>query len=198
MVRPFDPEAPGTLLAEGGGILILEESHAARARGARCYAKLSGFGAAQSATGYLPTGDDAPAAESEALELAIRSALRDAGVTPGDIQAVSSHALGWPGHDAAELRALRAVFGDRLPSIELITTAPFVGDMGAGHGAVQVAAAALALFHQTLPARLNRGSPPSSVRAESAPTRPAALRHVLVLSSAIGGQNAAAVLSRIV
>jgi len=196
IVRPFDPDAPGTLLAEGGGILILEAEDAARARGARVYARLSGFGAAQSATGYLPMGQATPEAESEALELAIAGALRDAGLSPHDIDAVSSHALGWPGHDAAELRALRTVFRDRLSDIELIATAPFVGDMGAGHGAVQVAAAALALFHQTLPARLNAGTPPAGVRAHAVASRAAALRHVLVVSTSIGGQNAAAVLSR--
>lgn len=197
IVRPFDPAAPGTLLAEGGGILILEEKHAARSRGARAYARLSGFGAAQSATGYLPVGQATPETESEALELAIRAALRDAGLTPSDIDAIAAHALGWPGHDAAELRALSAVFGSRLADIELLTTAPSIGDMGAGHGAVQVAAAALAIFHQTLPARLNAGTPPAGVRAGATPARPAALRNVLVVSAAIGGQNAAAVLTRI-
>lgn len=197
IVRPFDPDAPGTLLAEGGGILILEAEPAARARGARAYAKLSGFGAAQSPTGYLPVGQEVPEAEDQALQLAVEAALRDADLTPGDIDAIASHALGWADHDAAELRALSAVFGTRLRDIEVLTTAPYVGDMGAGHGAVQVAAAALAVFHQTLPARLNTGRPPAGIRAAPAPMRPATLRHVLIVSASIGGQNSAAILSRI-
>jgi len=195
-VRPFDPEAPGTLLAEGGGVVILERADTARARGATPYAQVAGFGAAQGPPPFGALGLDAYAAEppGDGLRLAIEAALADAGLTPDRIDAIVPTGAGVVGADRAEADALRAVFGSRLPSIPLITLRPNLGDCQAGNGGLQVAVAALCLREQRLPARLHAGAPAPGLDAGAAPARDAGLGCVLVCSTSLGGQNAAVVL----
>ncbi|GJM18632.1 MAG: 3-oxoacyl-[acyl-carrier-protein] synthase 2 [Phycisphaeraceae bacterium] len=185
VVKPYDPDAGGTVLAEGGGIVILEELGHAKARGARVYAEVAGFGASQSDR-KAETG----------LELAIASALRDAGVGPGDIDAIFPTGIGLAGPDAHEAGAFRAVFGDRLAEIPIVSLAPVLGDSMAGQGGLQAAAAALAVHHQTLPARVHTGTPGGGLDAGASDARDASLGCVLVCTTAMGGQNAAAVLKR--
>ena len=194
-VRPFDPAGTGTLVGEGGGILILEEAEVAAQRRARIYARFIGFGAAQSIAPGLPPMA-APAEQvNRGLVLAIRAALADAKLQPTDIDAVFPQGSGIAALDAAELGALREVFGMRLESIPLCSITPFVGDLAAGHGGFQTGVAAISLREQKLPARLHVGTP-AIKGAAAAPSTPAALRHVLVCCSSLAGQNAAAILSR--
>ncbi|MEL7472201.1 MAG: beta-ketoacyl synthase N-terminal-like domain-containing protein [Planctomycetota bacterium] len=192
VVRPFDPDAPGELLGEAGGILIVEEAQAARARGARVYAEIAGFGAGQSAGALLPpwpTFDETPA--SEGLVSAIDSALRDAGIGADEIDAIVPQGVGSTHADAGEARALRAVFGDRLSEIPLITWTPNIGGCLAGNGGVQAAIAAKAVAEGVLPARVHRGQPMDGLCAESAASEKRPLRFVLACASAYGGPCAA-------
>lgn len=192
VMRPYDPSSTGTIVGEGGGILIVEELAAAAARGARVYAEVAGFGAGHSDRLELdPASAGAP---DVGLQYAIENALHDAGIGPGDIDAIVPHASGVPASDAEELGALRAVFGDRLKDIEIVTLTPALGECMAGNGGVMAAAAAMMLHTRTLPARLHAGSPPPGLRVGPAASRPARLTNVLVCSSALGGQNAAVVL----
>jgi 3-oxoacyl-(acyl-carrier-protein) synthase len=98
--------------------------------------------------------------------------------------------------DRREAGALRAVFGARLPKIPLVTLTPQIGDALASNGGLAVAVAAMCLKEQKLPARLQAGKPQAGLDAGPAPARPAALRHVLVATSSLGGQNAAVILRR--
>jgi 3-oxoacyl-[acyl-carrier-protein] synthase II len=193
IVRPFDPASSGTILGEGSGILIAECLETARARGARVYCQIAGFGAGQSSRLELePVG----AGPELGLQYAIENALEDAGVRPDQIDAIVPHGAGVPERDRAEADALRAVFGARLKDIELITLTPAIGECMAGNGGVMTAVAAMALHTQTLPARLHSGTAPGDLRAGAAASRKADLGHVLVCSTAMGGQNAAIVLKR--
>ncbi len=210
IVRPFDPDAPGTIIGEGGGILIVESLDTAQARGQAAYAEVAGFGAAQSDGPYealaigaghedsaVPTDAELARAGAETgLVAAIRRALDDAGIGPGEIDAIVPRGLGLPGPDAREALALREVFADRLPEIPLVTVAPMVGDLAAGTGGVLAAVGALCLKEQTLPARLHAGKHPDWLQAGPAEARPARLGHVLCCSPALGGQNAAVVLRK--
>jgi 3-oxoacyl-[acyl-carrier-protein] synthase II len=193
VVRPYDPGSPGGLLGEGGGILILEESAGATARGARIYAEITGYGAAHGTPGLIGI-DPADPHGADGLQYAMENALQDAGLAPGDIDAVVPHASGIPGMDAAEAQALRAVFGARTPDIELVTLTPAIGDCLASSGGIAVAVACMCLREQKLSARLHAGTPAAGLRAGPAPARAARLRHILVATGALGGQNAAVVL----
>ncbi len=195
-VRPYDPDAAGTLIGEGGSILILEEADNARRRDARIYAHLAGFGAAQSVTPGPPDrawGDASP----DGLVNAIEAALRDAGSTPDRIDLIVPNACGVPELDTAEAQALRAVFGSRIANIPLLCLPTVLGQSMAGQGAVMAAAAALALYHQTLPARVHHGRPPQDLLASTAPASHATLREALVCTTSLGGQNAAVILRAI-
>jgi len=106
------------------------------------------------------------------------------------------HASGIPSYDRGEAGALRAVFGQRLAQIPLITLTPLIGDCLASSGGLAVAVAAKCLSEQHLPGRLHAGSPAQGLQAGAAPARPAPLRHILVATGALGGQNAALILRR--
>ncbi|MBL8874581.1 MAG: hypothetical protein JNM86_02160 [Phycisphaerae bacterium] len=199
IVRPFDPDAPGTILGEGGGLVVLEEREKAVARGANVYAEVVGFGAAHSPppayeairTKQNASGDDKP---GDGPRFAIEAALAEAGIGIGEIDAIVPTGSGIPNADSDEAAGLRAVFGRKLADIPLVTITPAIGQSVAGHAGWQLAAAALAIKHQRLPASLNAGAPPADLRSGAASAKPAKLRHVLVVSCALGGQNAAAVL----
>lgn len=194
VMRPYDAASKGTVLGEAAGILILEEAASAKARGRTPYATLLGFGAAHSGgAGLAILPDGSP---NDGLVLAIERALNDAGVSADQIDAIVPQACGVPVTDAAEAGALREVFGDRLASIPLVTLAPMIGECAAGNGGVHLGVAAMCMREQTIPARLHAGTPAPGLAADASPTRQAPLRHVLVCSGSLGGQNAALVLGR--
>ncbi|MFA6045087.1 MAG: beta-ketoacyl synthase N-terminal-like domain-containing protein [Phycisphaerales bacterium] len=195
VVRPFDGSSGGTLVGEGGGIIILEEWDAAEKRNATKYAEVIGFGASHSVPARIPPVSREIASETNAgLARAILAALADAKIGPTDIDLIVTQGTGSAPLDAAELGAMEHVFGGRLTGIPLFSLAPFMGDLAAGQGGVQVAVAAMALHHQTLPAQIQRGHPRpiANIRARSSTPHP--LRHVLVHSGSLTGQNAAMVL----
>jgi minimal PKS chain-length factor (CLF/KS beta) len=122
----------------------------------------------------------------------MRGAIEDAGLEPGAIDAIVPFGSGIPNLDAAEASAIRAVFGARAASIPFVQVMPFVGNCGAGCGALAVAIAAQCLRTQTLPARLNSAS--TGFDADAAPSRATTLRTILVSTTSLGGQTAAIVL----
>lgn len=189
--RPFDENAPGQMLGEGGAILLVEGADSAKARGAKVYAELAGFGA-----GHSPRSDRA-ADRAQGLAAAVERALEDAGVAPGEVDAILPHGAGVKRLDDEEAAALRQVFGARLKDVPLITMTPNIGDTMAGQSALQAALGALCVHRQALPARLHSGACPTDLQAGAATARDARLRHMLVCTNALGGQNAALVLRRV-
>jgi 3-oxoacyl-[acyl-carrier-protein] synthase II len=193
-VRPYDPTSAGSLIGEGAGILILEELASAKARSAPAIAEIAGFGAAQSGNWFGSGFADSTDSDAEGIQYAIENALEDARLSPADIDAIVPHGSGVPALDAAEADAFRAVFGPRLPDIPLVTWVPALGETMAGDGGLSAAIAAACLKHQALPARINAGNPAPGLQAGRAPSRPARLRHILSVTNALGGQNAAIIL----
>ncbi|NNF43745.1 MAG: hypothetical protein HKN62_12020 [Phycisphaerales bacterium] len=194
VARPFDVSAAGTVLGEGGGILVLEALDTATARDATPYAEVTGFATTQS---FCPdTVGLAIDPDDESLGDALSLAIEQAGLTPDAIDAVVPFGSGIPGVDRAEAVALGRVFGERTAAIPIVTTVPNVGNCGAGNGAVGLSVAARCVRDQTLPARLASGDA-GTLDAGTAETRPASLAHVLVMTNSQGGQNAAVVLSRL-
>ncbi|MHC4948568.1 MAG: beta-ketoacyl-[acyl-carrier-protein] synthase family protein [Planctomycetota bacterium] len=196
VVRPYDERAAGTVLGEGGGILVLEAREAAEARGARLYADLAGFAATQSPAGALDAdGDDAVDDMSTAMGDAMDLALADAGVEANAIDAIVPFGSGIPGVDRAEAGAIRRVFGARAARVPLVTVIPNVGNCCAGAGGVSLSLAARCLAEQRLPARLNT-SGVTDLDADARDAVDMPLAHVLVLSTSLGGQHAAIVLRK--
>ncbi len=196
VLRPYDPASAGSIVGEGGGILLLEELSKAQARGAKIHAEVVGFGAAHSQPIEWAQGVPAkPVEADEGLQFAIENALNDAGLTPDDIDAIVPHAAGVPWMDTAERGALQRVFGSRLNDVPIVAVTPNIGSCNAGMGGLLAVVAALCVKHQQLPAQLNAGTP-AGIRAEARPARKATLRHVLACSSSLGGQNGAVILKR--
>ena len=185
-VRPFDAEATGTAIGEGGGLLILEEYERAKARGAKIYAELVGFGASQDT--YDVTRPD-PSGHS--YSKAIGKALADAKASADQVDAIVPHGLGIADFDAAELAGLARVFGDRLGAIPLAPIKAQIGNLAAGSG-VDAATAALAVHHGKLPPAINTAKPARKLNV-AATAREANLTTTISTVYSLGGQNAALV-----
>lgn len=198
-VKPYDPRSVG-VPGEAGGILIVEAMDQAKARGAKVYAQIVGFGAAQS--GWPPYSTAAErvgltAVQNRGLRFAIERALRDAGITANEIDAIVPQAPGSKIEDEGEGHTLKLIFGERLSRIPLVTLSPNIGNSWAGSGGVATAVAAMMLSTQTIPARIHEGRPMEGLLVGSASSTKAALRHVLLCSTSLGGQNAALVLKAV-
>jgi len=199
-VRPFDQAASGTVVGEGGGIVALEsadsfaqrESHDARAR---AYAELAGFGASQSVN--REAVNRAPEPDGRGIGVAIKAALREAGVEAEDIDLVMPFGSGAGPWDQAEAAAMRAIFGDRLAELPVVSSKPLAGNTGAGSGGLDLVLAAKALAEQTVPPSLNRDQPLAGLGPGASEAYPAELNHALVFAAGYGGQNTALVLKRV-
>lgn len=194
VVRPFGIDARGSLPGEGAAILMVESIETAQQRGARVYAEILGFGATQSAD--LSTCPPKPDASGDGLADAIEQALTDARIKADAIDAIVPLGAGDPDYDAAEAAALRRVFGLHLPKVPLVTTKPNIGLCAAATSALDVAAGALCVHHQALPARIAPGAAMDGMDAGATRQRDARLEYVLVCGSGFGGQNTAVVLKR--
>jgi 3-oxoacyl-[acyl-carrier-protein] synthase II len=186
--RPFDRERSGILTAEGGSALVLETADHAEARGARPYAELLGY-ALNCDAGHMVAADTARIAEC------MRLAHRHARIDSSEVDYISAHGTGTPANDSAEVQAVRAVFGDRMPPVSSIKS--MIGHcMGAasGFGAI---ASALAIRHQFLPPTINWEHPdPELAGLDPVPNRarPATVRVVQNNGFGFGGNNAILVL----
>ncbi|MEE2907600.1 MAG: beta-ketoacyl synthase N-terminal-like domain-containing protein [Planctomycetota bacterium] len=189
VLRPYDPSAQGTLLGEGGGILVLESQDCLERRGGRARATIEGFACTQS------FDDDGFGASADCLGDAIHAALASADCTPGDIDVIVPFGSSIPAIDAAERDAFHATLGDRASEIPLICTIPFTGNCTAGNGAIGLCVAAAAISEQALPARLNAGAP-DGLNASAADAVSHPMKRVLVTSASQGGQNTAVILGR--
>jgi len=191
-VRPFDADATGTAVAEGGGLLILEEYEHAKQRGAKIYAELVGFAASQDT--YSVTEPD-PSGRSYGN--AITKALRDGGVDSSQVNLLIPHGLGIPKHDRAELAGLQRAFGDKLSALPLAPIKAQTGNMAAGSG-VDAAAAILSLHHNVIPAAINSRKFVDGHSLNVKPTVREAKIDVAVSSVySLGGQNAALVFRKL-
>jgi 3-oxoacyl-[acyl-carrier-protein] synthase II len=185
--RPFDRGRDGLVLGEGAAVFVLEELAHAEARGARVLAEVVGFGAAFDAK---QNGDG--------LARAIRAALADAGVGPEQIDHVNAHGLASKEADVWEARGLQRVFADVQPAVPVFAPKSYIGNLGAGGGATELAASVLALQHGLVPATLNYEEPDPAcpVAVTAGEPRPVRTPYVLKVSFTQMGQCAALVLRK--
>jgi 3-oxoacyl-[acyl-carrier-protein] synthase II len=190
-VRPFDADADGTALGEGGGLLILEEYEHAKARGARIYAEIVGFGASQDThriTDPEPTG--------HSYGRAIGKALAEANVPPPSVGLLIPCGVGLPSNDKAELNGLAQVFGGGLGRVPMALTKAQTGSLAAGSG-VEAVAAVMAVAEGKLPPSVNTRKPARGQTLNIDPAARDAKVDVAVSSVySLGGQNAALVFRR--
>ncbi|MBN2732093.1 MAG: beta-ketoacyl-ACP synthase II [Balneolaceae bacterium] len=148
--RPFDKNRDGFVLGEGAGMLILEEYEHAKARGARIYAEIVGYGF--SADAHHIT---APDPDGEGVQLALNRALDAAGITPEDVDHVNMHGTSTPLGDIAETNSLKKVFGDHAYNINFNSTKSMTGHTLGAAGAIESLATLLAIYHGTIPPTIN-------------------------------------------
>ncbi|WP_108668193.1 beta-ketoacyl-[acyl-carrier-protein] synthase family protein [Euzebya rosea] len=189
--RPFDVDRDGFVAGEGAAILVLETAEHAAARGVTPLAWLAGYGASNDAL-----DPSSPAPDGEGAVRAMRIALADAGLEPGDIDHVNAHATSTPVGDLAEATAMATVFGEHRP----VVTAPkssFGHLMGAA-GAIEAVATVQALRHGIVPATLNtlRQDPACMVDLVLGHPREGRLRAAMSSSFGFGGHNAVLVVTR--
>jgi len=191
-VRPFDTAAAGTVVGEGGGLLILEEFEHAKARGAKIYCELVGFAASQDA--YSVTEPD-PTGHSYGR--AIENALKDAKATPAEIGLLIPHGLGIPSHDKAELNGLKQALGGTLANIPFAPIKAQIANCAAG-SRIDVATAVLSIVHGKIPPAMNTVNAIEGAKFNVSPTARDADVNVAVTSTySLGGQNAALVFKKV-
>lgn len=191
--RPFDLERDGFVMGEGGATLILEELGHAKARGARIYAELLGYGLNNDAfhmTSPLPNGESAIAV--------MREALRDAGLEPAQIDYINAHASSTQLNDSTETLCIKTVFGDHAYRIPVTGTKPYTAHALGAAGALEAVFCAQMLQHQWVVPTLNYATPDPECDLDMVPNhgRDHAMRYVLSNSFGFGGINSSIVLGK--
>jgi len=192
--RPWDRGRDGFLLSEGSGVIILESLEHARARSARIYAELVGYGA--SADGHHIS---APDPSGEGPSLAMRQALADGGAAPEDVQYINAHGTSTQLGDLAEVRALKRSFGDYARNgLVVSSTKGATGHMLGATGGVEAIATALAIHRGVLPPTLNLEDPDDECDLDFIPHEPREAKVDLALSNSFGfgGHNACLLFKR--
>jgi len=191
--RPFDRDRDGFVLSEGAGVLILEEWERARQRGAPILAEIVGYG--MSADGTHIT---APDPNGRGAARAMTAAIRDAKLSPQDIDYINAHGTSTPLGDVAETRGIKAVFNSHAQKVAISSNKSQVGHLLGASGAVELITAILALQHQVLPPTINLDNPDEQCDLDYVPNeaRPAKIQYVLKNSFGFGGHNACLVLKK--
>ena len=179
--RPFDLTRDGFVMGEGGGVVILEELEHARTRGARIYGEVVGYGA---------TGDayhlTAPAPEGEGAQRAMKRAMKDAGLTPADIQYINTHGTSTPAGDFNETRAIQLVFGDAAASLNVSSTKSATGHMLGAAGVVEFIFSTLAIGNSIVPPTINYETPDPDLTLNYTPNKAVERRIDVALSNSFG------------
>jgi 3-oxoacyl-[acyl-carrier-protein] synthase II len=189
--RPFDKDRDGFVLAEGAGILVLEVLEAARARGARIYAEVLGYGVSADANHPTASSSDGPTR-------AMRLALADARLGPEAVDYVNAHGTSTPLNDQHETEAIKAVFGEHARRLAVSSIKSMTGHLVGAAGGVEAIATALALHHGVLPPTINYTTPDPACDLDYVPNqaRRVPIRVAMSNSFAFGGTNSILVLSR--
>jgi 3-oxoacyl-[acyl-carrier-protein] synthase II len=191
--RPWDAHRDGFVMAEGAGIVILEELEHARRRGAPIYAEVVGYG--MSADAYHIS---APHPEGHGAVRVMQAALRDAGLERERIGYINAHGTSTPLGDLSEVRAVKTVFGDHAYKLAMSSTKSATGHLLGAAGGLEAGILALAMRHQILPPTLNLDEPGEGCDLDFVPHHPRKvdLDYALTNSFGFGGTNGAVILKR--
>jgi len=193
--RPFDAERDGFVMGEGAGVLILEELEHAKARGARIYCELVGYGNTADASHLT-----APAPEGEGAARCIRMALRSAGLNPSDISYINTHGTATPQGDICETQAIKNVFGDHAREVAISSTKGATGHMLGAAGAAEMAICVKAIEANVVPPTINYEHPDPQCDLDYVPNHAREMKvdAIVTNSFGFGGHNACLVAKRFV
>ena len=191
--RPWDRDRDGFVLGDGGGAVILEELEHARARGAKIYAELVGFG--MSGDAYHIT---LPPEDGEGARLAMVNALRDAAINAEDVQYVNAHATSTLAGDKAETLAIKRAFGEHARRLEVSSTKSMTGHLLGAAGVVEAIFSILALRDQVAPPTINYETPDPDCDLDYVPNtaRQMPIDFALSNSFGFGGTNGSVIFKR--
>jgi 3-oxoacyl-[acyl-carrier-protein] synthase II len=185
--RPFDRDRDGFVMSEGAGILVVEELEHARARGAKIYCELTGYGLSGDA--YHMT---APPPNGEGAVRAMQLALEHARVSPDQVDYINAHATSTDIGDLCETRAIKQVFGEQAYKVSISSTKSMTGHLLGGAGGIEMAACALAIRDSVIPPTINLENPGQGCDLDYTPNvaREKKVRVALNNSFGFGGHNA--------
>ncbi|MBQ1783326.1 MAG: beta-ketoacyl-ACP synthase II [Gammaproteobacteria bacterium] len=192
--RPWDKDRDGFVLGDGAGVLVVEEFEHAKARGAKIYAEIVGFG--MSGDAYHMTS---PPADGEGAALAMVNALADAGVSPEVVGYINAHGTSTPAGDKAETNAVKGVFGDHAYKLKVGSTKSMTGHLLGAAGAVETIITALALRDQVVPPTINLENPDDGCDLDYVAHGAAKVEMDYALSNSFGfgGTNGSILLKRV-
>ncbi len=194
--RPWDKSRAGFVMGEGAGVVVLEEYNHAKKRGAHIYAEIAGYGLSGDA--YHIT---APHPEGRGGKAAMRAALKDAKMTPGDIDYINAHGTSTPVGDMIELNGVRSLFGSAVERLSMSSTKSAIAHLLGGAGSVEAIVSILAIVHGIVPPTLNLDNPEESAAGMDLVPYKAKERQVqaaLSNSFGFGGTNATLIMKKAV
>ena len=183
--RPWDRDRDGFVLGDGAGVLVLEEYEHAKARGAKIYAELAGFG--MSGDGYHITS---PPEDGAGAVASMKNALRSAAMDPSEVGYINAHGTSTPQGDIAETRAIKTVFGDK-PKLAVSSTKSMIGHLLGAAGSVEAIFSVLAIRDGVLPPTINLDNPDDACDLDYVPgtAREVPVKAALSNSFGFGGTN---------
>jgi 3-oxoacyl-[acyl-carrier-protein] synthase II len=192
--RPFDRDRDGFVIAEGAGMVVLEEYEFAKRRGAPIFAEVLGYG--MSADGNHMT---APDPEGNGAAHAMEFALKDAHLSPADISYINAHGTSTPLGDKAETLAIKKVFNSHAKSLAVSSTKSQLGHLLGASGGVEFVVGVLSLQNQIVPPTINMENPDPECDLDYVPNepRPLGMKYIMSNSFGFGGHNACLILGKV-
>lgn len=191
--RPWDKDRDGFVMGEGAGILVLEEYEHAKARGAKIYAELVGFG--MSGDAYHIT---APDEDADGASRAMEATIKDAGITPEQIDYINAHGTSTYLNDMNETKAIKRVFGEHAYKLAVSSTKSMTGHLLGAAGSVEAILSILSLRDQIAPPTINLDNPDEGCDLNYVPYKPQKMKINYVLSNSLGfgGTNGSLIFKR--
>jgi len=191
--RPFDLERDGFIIAEGSGMIVLEELEFARKRGANIYAEVIGYG--QSSDAYHIA---APPENGDGAVRCMKMALNTAGLNPAEVDYINAHGTSTPLNDRGETAAIKTVFGDHARTLAISSTKSMTGHMLGGAGGIESAFTALTLHHQCIAPTMNLENPDPACDLDYVPNTAREMPVNVAMSNSFGfgGTNGVIIMKR--
>jgi len=192
--RPWDKDRDGFVLSEGAGVLVLEEYEHAKARGAKIYAEVAGYGMSADANHMTQ-----PCEDGDGARRCMLAAMKNAGLSPSDIQYVNAHGTSTPLGDLAETMAVKRTFGDAVKNVVVNSTKSMTGHLLGAAGGVEAIFTALAIHHQISPPTINLVHPDEGCDLDycAGAARPMKIDAALSNSFGFGGTNGTIAFKRV-